>query len=169
MQYFVTERRANCDRMEKVADIDALNENDAPFVEDYLLYLLAASSHALSREFHALVKKKGMKVNEWRVLACLNDRPGLMLTELAELVLFEQSHLTKIIDRMSAQGLVERAKTVDDRRKVLIQITAKGKELVEPLIIAAKQHEERAVREIDRRDMADLKRILKQLIRCNRQ
>lgn len=150
--------------MNRPVQIPSAAKQAEPFVEDYLLYLLAASSHALSRTFHTHVKSKGIKVNEWRVLACLVDRPGLMLTELAELVLFEQSHLTKVIDRMAIQGLVERIKTKDDRRKVLIQITEKGRALVIPLIAAAKHHENNVARQIDQTDMRNLKQILRKLI-----
>lgn len=153
--------------MSGAVQIAVAGDDAKPFVEDYLLYLLAASSHALSRKFHALVKEQGTKVNEWRVLACLVDRPGLMLTELAALVLFEQSHLTKTIDRMAELGLVERIKTKDDRRKVLIQITAKGRTLVEPLIAAAKQNETAAADCLNYRELEALKEILKKLIRCN--
>lgn len=153
--------------MNGAVQIAVAGEDAEPFVEDYLLYLLAASSHALSRKFHAQVKEQGTKVNEWRVLACLVDQPGLMLTELAALVLFEQSHLTKTIDRMAEHGLVERIKTNDDRRKVLIQITDKGKALVEPLITAAKQNETTAADCLNPRELETLKGTLKKLIRCN--
>lgn len=150
--------------MKQSAGVSAIGEDNEPFVEDYLLYLLAASSHVLSGEFHALVKSHGIKVNEWRVLACLVDRPGMMLTELAGFVLFEQSHLTKVIDRMARQGLVERVKTDDDRRKVLIQITEAGRRIVEPLIAAARRHETSAISRLDRAELIALKRILKKLI-----
>ncbi|MEZ5812544.1 MAG: MarR family transcriptional regulator [Rhizobiaceae bacterium] len=150
--------------MRQPTRISTIGEDTRPFVEDYLLYLLAASSHALSAEFHAEVKRRGLKINEWRVLACLVDRPGLMLTELAGLVLFEQSHLTKVIDRMVDQGLVERSKTDDDRRKVLIQITDQGRKIVEPLIVAARHHEKRAVEKLDGAELGLLKHILKKLI-----
>lgn len=150
--------------MKQSAPAVLVEANARPFVEDYLLYLLAASSHALSGEFHATVKRQGIKVNEWRVLACLVDRPGMMLTELAGLVLFEQSHLTKVIDRMERQGLVARAKTKEDRRKVLIQITEEGRKSVAPLISAARQHEASAIRNLDLADVVTLKGILKKLV-----
>ncbi len=154
--------------MTQAARLRVVDNPADPFVENYLLYLLALSSHTLSREFHALVKDHGLKVNEWRVLACLHDRSGLMLTELASMVLFEQSHLTKVIDRMAASGLVERVKTKGDRRKVLVQITGKGRKLTEPLISAARHHESEAVRELDRTELDLLKKILRKLIETNK-
>ncbi len=49
------------------------------FVSSYLLYLLAASSEAASHQFHLRVRELGLRVPEWRVLACLYDQDGLMI------------------------------------------------------------------------------------------
>ncbi|MEX0345799.1 MAG: MarR family winged helix-turn-helix transcriptional regulator [Rhizobiaceae bacterium] len=144
-----------------------LEADAAPFVDDYLLYLLAAASSSLSGKFHQHVKQQDANVNEWRVLACLVDRPGLMLTELAGFVLYEQSRLSKIVDRMELQGLVARTKTADDRRKVLIQITPKGRKIVEPLIEAARRHETDSAQCLDGSEIDALKNALKKLIRSN--
>lgn len=144
-----------------------LTEDDvSPFVDSYLLYLLAAASHALSSQFHRQVKTSGVKVQTWRVLACLIDRPGLMLTELAQFVLLEQSHLTKIIDQLQAAGLVEKRHDTADRRRIQIYITNAGRNLVVPLIGAAKTHEQQATAVLTGEEEKDLKAILHKLIRA---
>ncbi len=147
-----------------------LTEDDAsPFVDGYLLYLLAAASHALSSNFHQQVKAHGVKIQTWRVLACLIDRPGLMLTELAQYVLLEQSHLTKIIDQLQADRLVEKRHDASDRRRIQIFITDAGRTLVEPLIGEAKIHEQQAVAALSPNEEKSLKAILHKLIREQRQ
>ena len=75
------------------------------FVSDYLLYLLAAASDAASEQFHKTVRKAGLRVPEWRVLACLYDHDGAMITELARLALVEQSRLTRIVLQMENAAL----------------------------------------------------------------
>ena len=50
-----------------------LEADTGEFVPGYLLYLLAAASDAASAQFHAHVRTEGLRVPEWRVLACLND------------------------------------------------------------------------------------------------
>ena len=78
------------------------------FVSDYLLYLLAAASDVASAQFHAQVRKAGLRVPEWRVLACLSDTDGAMITQLARQALAEQSRLTRIIAQMEERGLLIR-------------------------------------------------------------
>ena len=82
--------------------------SDERFVSNYLLYLLAAASDAASAQFHERVREQGLRVPEWRVLACLVDNDGEMITRLAEFSLIEQSRLTRIIDQMDDKGWVTR-------------------------------------------------------------
>lgn len=155
--------------MTSLQQLKSTEDSSSPFVDGYLLYLLAAASHALSSEFHVEVKAQGVKIQTWRVLACLIDRPGLMLTELAQFVLLEQSHLTKIIDQLQSGGLVDKQHDTADRRKIKIYITDSGRELVEPLIPSAKIHEQRATAILSRTEEKNLKTILHKLIRQQRQ
>lgn len=125
---------------------DSQNKTSDPtgngFVSSYLLYLLAASSEAASTEFHARVRRSGLRVPEWRVLACLGDEDGQMITRLAEFALVEQSRLTRIIDQMVMRGLLERRDDQADRRRVRIYLTAKGAALSAELVAEARVHEQ---------------------------
>ena len=109
---------------------DPETAEDDRFVSSYLLYLLAAASHAASGQFHAQVQAAGLKVVEWRVLACLVDRDGQMITRLADYALYEQSRLTRIIEKMQDRGLVSRRPDGQDRRKVRVFLTEAGRELL---------------------------------------
>ncbi len=133
------------------------------FVDDYLLYQLASASQHLSGEFHKRVKAGGVKVHVWRVLACVVDQPGLMLTSLSKLVLYEQSRLTKIIDQMVVDGLVTRRSVAGDRRKMAIFVTQKGRAIVTPLLDIAKTHEKKVLENLTESEQAVLKRVLNKL------
>ncbi len=111
------------------------------FVPNYLLYLLASTSDAASSQFHDYARHSDLRAPEWRVLACLNDEEGLMVTRLAELALMEQSRLTKTIDQMNKRGLVERRSDVTDGRRVRVFLTPLGRKMAQNLVEAARQHE----------------------------
>lgn len=111
------------------------------FVTDYTLFLLASVSALASEEFHAQVRAEGLRVPEWRVLACLHDRDGQMVTHLAALSLIEQSRLTRIIAQMEARGLVARRADPEDGRRVRVFLTDGGRSLAARLIAQARAHE----------------------------
>ncbi|KWR78672.1 MarR family winged helix-turn-helix transcriptional regulator [Cupriavidus sp. IDO] len=140
-----------------------------PFVDGYLAYLLARASHLISGEFHRQVAASGLSIPEWRVLATLADREECTIGTLAEITLTKQPTLTKLIDRMAADGLVARRPGLEDRRHALISITARGREVVLPLLAEAAQHEQAVLEDFGPQQGALLKETLRKLIALHTQ
>lgn len=136
----------------------------SPFVDEYLLYLLAAVSDRASAQFHAHVRRQGLRVPEWRVLACLHGDDGAMITHLARIALFEQSRLTRIVDQMAERGLVRRHTDPDDRRRVRVCLTETGRELAARLVSDARRHEVQVLSDLPVGDAAAIKPMLKALL-----
>src|SRR3954447_17138293 len=111
------------------------------FVDDYLLYLLARASHLISAEFHEQLRRRGISVPVWRVLASLVGSTGETVTGLAEACLLQQPTMTKLLDRMVRDGLVKRTQDTKDRRVVRVALTTRGEGIAADLVQAAKQHE----------------------------
>jgi len=143
------------------------NETDdpkAPFVPNYLLYLLAAASEAASERFHSHVRTRGLRVPEWRVMACLTDTDGSMVTELARYAMIEQSRLTKIIIQMDGRGLVKRRSDPKDGRRVRVFLTAKGRDLADELVADARTHELELLKSFQGSEGTEIKDTLRALI-----
>jgi len=134
------------------------------FVSGYLLYLLAASSEQASEQFHKQVRERGLRVPEWRVLACLVDNDSLMITHLARLSLLEQSRMTRIVDQMTINKLLERFEDDDDKRRVRVRLTGKGLKLAKQLVAEAQLHEKRLLSTLKDTDAAEVKRALQALL-----
>jgi len=135
-----------------------------PFVPNYLLYLLAAASEAASERFHAHVRTRGLRVPEWRVMACLIDTDGSMVTELARYAMIEQSRLTKIIIQMDTRGLVTRRSDPKDGRRVRVFLTPQGRALAEELVADAKIDEQELLRSFQGGEGTEIKQTLRALI-----
>lgn len=111
------------------------------FLADYLQFLLATASGIASHGFHVQAVGAGVPVAEWRVLACLSDKDGQTVTELARLAQMEQSRLTRVVERMDKRGLVLRERSVADRRNVFVHLTPEGRTMGAQLVQQAKRHE----------------------------
>lgn len=136
----------------------------ARFIDDYLLYLLARASHAVSAEFHEQLRRRGVSVPVWRVLASLVGGQGETVTGLAEICLLQQPTMTKLLDRMVRDGLVQRAQDSRDRRVVRVGLTPKGDQMVQDLVQAARQHEAEVLARHPQAEAADLKDLLRGII-----
>ncbi|HJV27906.1 MAG TPA: MarR family winged helix-turn-helix transcriptional regulator [Aromatoleum sp.] len=125
---------------------DSFDESgeEAPvrFVDNYLAYLLAQASSRISREFHREVEATGLSITEWRVLASLEGSTGESIGVLSELTLTKQPTLSKVVQRMEAEGLVARTGALKDRRQTVVRITAKGHRVTEALRERARRHQE---------------------------
>jgi len=80
----------------------------------------------------AELKRAGFPSLHWYdVLLELKRGPEGRLTprEIEEAVLFEQYNLSRLLDRMEAEGLVCRIPYPGDKRRQLIEITDKGRDL----------------------------------------
>ncbi len=134
------------------------------FVDDYLLYLLARGSHAISSEFHSKLRKEGVSVPVWRVLATLSGSPGETVTGLAEACLLQQPTMTKLLDRMVRDGIVKRMPDARDRRVVRIQMLPRGEHMVKDLLVAAKAHEAELLARFPAIDQLQLKQLLRAMM-----
>jgi DNA-binding MarR family transcriptional regulator len=139
-------------------------EPAAPFIDDYLAYLLARASHLISAEFHGVVRRARLPVLQWRVLATLADAQVASIGAVADIVLVPQSTLTRVAERMVRSGLLLRAADAADRRITRIRLSAKGLKLAARLVPQARAHEAAVVDALGEADAATLKRILRRLI-----
>lgn len=97
-----------------------------------LLGLITDVQNGLAKRFRERTQHLGISRSQWRVLTTLLGRPGSTQTELAELVGIGRAPLGKIIDRLEAQGWVERRSDPDDRRVNRLYLTRDVDPLVEP-------------------------------------
>lgn len=134
------------------------------FVEDYLLYLLARASHVLSGEFHQQLRRRGVSVPVWRVLASLVGSKGETVTGLAEVCLLQQPTMTKLLDRMVRDELVVRSQDARDRRVVRVALTPKGESLAAELTHAAKQHEATVIARFPDMETTEVKAVLRSVL-----
>lgn len=85
----------------------------------------AAVLRELERELSA---EAGLPLSWYDVLVQLVEAPGrrLRMAELADRVLLSRSGLTRLIDRLQAEGLVRREPSPDDARGMFTVLTAEG-------------------------------------------
>ena len=91
-----------------------------------LSYLVAGAHRRLYAKLERVVQQEGLTVEQWRVLEALSERDGCSMGELAELVLMNHPALTKLADRMVADGLIHRVADRSDQRRVLVHNTERG-------------------------------------------
>lgn len=65
------------------------------------------------------------------MIKVINENAPLNLSDLACRLYLHSTTVVGIVDRLEMQNLVKRTRSQDDRRKVLVELTEKGKSLIE--------------------------------------
>lgn len=89
---------------------------------------LRAHAQVLRRLEHDLLTEHDLPMASYDVLVQLSEAPSrsLRMTELAERVLLSRSGLTRLVDRLEREGLVERRACPSDARGTLAVLTDAG-------------------------------------------
>jgi DNA-binding MarR family transcriptional regulator len=133
-------------------------------ITEHLAYLLAQANREINRQLETRLRTEGVPVEQWRVLTILSDGKGHSMGDLADAVLLNHPTLTKMIDRMVSDSLVYRVPDPDDRRKVVMLLSDRGKALSRRLNSLARSQEAHIVESYGDRATTELKRLLGNLI-----
>jgi DNA-binding MarR family transcriptional regulator len=84
----------------------------------------------LDRRFFA---EEGLSARQFWALQHLNEREGRAMVELGQLLLTDKSNVTGIVDRLEKEGLAARTPSAQDRRVMLVTLTAEGRRVRDAL------------------------------------
>lgn len=136
----------------------------APRMKDQLAYLIASVNRQLETELEERLRPGGVPIEQYRILEVLDASEPCAMGEIATQSLIEPPTLTKIIDKMVAEGLVYRAPDPNDRRRVLILAAPGGKALYKRLKGVSTAQEQRLVDLLASDKAAALRDILRELM-----
>jgi DNA-binding MarR family transcriptional regulator len=129
-----------------------------------LPYLLARLGVRMGELFVRVVRKEGLTLPMYRVLAALAEqgRP-LRLGELAALTSVEMSTLSRLVADMHRDGIVSRERPQNDQRSLQVALTPHGAALAARFMPVAAHYERVATGNMSAKDAATLKATLVQL------
>jgi len=133
-------------------------------MKDQLAYLIASLNKQLEADLAERLRPGGVLVEQFRILEVLNAREPRAMGELAAEALIETPTLTKVIDKMTSEGLVYRTADASDRRRVLVLATAEGKALFRRLRGAPQAQERRIAEALAGEKAEELKNLLRELL-----
>lgn len=100
---------------------------------------LAAFRYELRKFLHfseQAAQSDGLAVQQYLTLLAIEGYPGrdfVKIGELAERLRIAHHSAVGLVDRLESGGLVKRTPSDDDRRQVLVRLTARGRKKLEKL------------------------------------
>ncbi len=104
--------------------------------DDCLYFNTAALARCLEREWALAVAPLGLTAPQAFTLRAVLSQPGLLQSELAQVLLIARPTATRALDALVAKGLVVRRATARDGREVAIHPTPEAHGLKAALLAA---------------------------------
>jgi len=105
----------------------------------------------------------GLNVAELRILRVLHEQGSSPMNRFCAETMLSQPSITGIVDKLEEAGLVERVRSLEDRREVLIAITAKGDEVYAKGMDLHRQFVEKALSALEADEVDAVVTLLKKL------
>ena len=99
------------------------------------------------------VRQFGMTRAQWAVLARLEVSEGLKQSELADMLDIQPITLTRLVDRMCDNGLIERRADPDDRRAKRLYLTPAARPVMDRLAVLGRSIMADVLHGVDRTEL----------------
>lgn len=139
-----------------------MSKQQTPF-DGQISYALAAAHRLVNLSLTEQLKAHGVQLEAWRIMECLGGDTRLTMGELAKLVLINPPALSKLVDRMVANGLVHRQMAQKDQRQVNLLLTDFGRKKMMSIRDDVKGHDQSLVEKLDIKGKQQLFSLLGQL------
>jgi DNA-binding MarR family transcriptional regulator len=104
----------------------AKNKADAEKLADYVLFVQRTVILNLSTELN----KGNVSFPQFFLLTYLASEEYLTMTDIAKKMGHSTAATTGLVDKLEKLGYVERVHAIEDRRKIMVRITAKGVDFI---------------------------------------
>jgi DNA-binding MarR family transcriptional regulator len=128
-------------------------------------YMVGRTAFTMKHKLHKLFKSKGYTATpeHWAMLNLLEEEEGLSQSEMAGKTTKDKANITRILDVMQRNGLIQRRKHENDRRAYKIFLTDKGRNLQHTLTQYVQEIDNQASAGLSEYELQELKRILKRM------
>ena len=130
---------------------------------EMLPYLMNRVTSRANQLWTKTLRAHGLTIGRWQVLSVLSRFDGSRVGTIADLSGGEQPAVSRVIDQMERDGLVNRRPALDDSRAVQVWISPGGRELLEALMPHAEDFVSRMVRTLSDAEIKQMNSMLERV------
>lgn len=134
-------------------------------LEEFLPYRLSILSHSVSNSIATVYDQRfGLTIPEWRVIVILGRFPGLSAVEVAERTLMDKVAVSRAVTKLLKNGRIEREFADADRRRSILNLSDKGKQVLDEISPLALEMESALLEGLSQEEAAVLDSIIDRLL-----
>jgi MarR family transcriptional regulator, organic hydroperoxide resistance regulator len=133
-------------------------------LETHIFYLFSSILARRNKALNSELGQVGLDYPRWRVLAVLGQHAGASMLQLAELTGVDRTTLAHTVRLMVSERLISRRERQSDRRSVTLEVTARGRAVLQEILPLVLAHNDRALAGFSVREEAALRRQLTRML-----
>jgi MarR family transcriptional regulator, organic hydroperoxide resistance regulator len=131
-----------------------------------LALTVKAAQRALEQLTNEAMKPLGVTGPQADAITVIGQAGPLSLKELGDLLIAEAGHPSRLVDRLVEAGFVER-RTGQDRRRIELSLTPKGRRLEKRILAVREQIQELALEVLGDRDIGPTLELLRHMLQVS--
>ncbi len=139
------------------------DETNGLLLDSIIPYQINRLCYRMNRLLNQELKTQGLSISNWRVMAALDFDSSITVNELADYAMIEQSTLSRMLQRMEANGLVEVKHASTDARMRVIFLTALGRERFHAVRDVTLRHVKRVIHGLSEGEQIQLIRFISRM------
>jgi DNA-binding MarR family transcriptional regulator len=145
-----------------------LNKNDkkeALNLPDYTINNILIAGNWMNERFSEHLKQYALSIQQYKVLRSLRNLNG-EATDLLTLqagMISKNSNTTRLVEKLRLKGLISRIQNEENRRKVSIEITETGLNLLDEIDITQANFEKSTVANLNTNELKTLNKLLNKM------
>jgi len=137
---------------------------DSYRARDSIGYLVRRSTALMIECLEPALAQHGLTFTQYLILVHLRDGMAQNARGICSLLRHDSGSLTRVLDQLEERGLVQRQRSLEDRREVGLSLTAAGSKTLQSVLPVMVERMNEALHEFSALEFADLTRLLKKLI-----
>lgn len=130
---------------------------------DSVAYLLRNSYRVFARALQERIQAEGIPIGSWPFLRHLWQQDGITQKELTNAVGLMQPNTNAALKQLARRGWIKQTPDTEDRRKIRIHLTPKGRQLFYRAFPLALEARRQALADFSEEEVATLRSLLKRI------
>lgn len=142
----------------------ASGKEPAGLFDDFLPHLIARLAYLLNDDLIEKLRREGINIARWRILAVLAMGDGITISEIIDRAMMQQSALSRVLMTMEEEEYVRRVPRREDARCVEVFLTERGRALFHSLDPVVRRRQSRLLKDLSPQEVDAAFVLLRRLI-----
>lgn len=109
----------------------------------------------------------GLTTVQFAALNMINEIPNIDQASLSDMIAFDKTTIVKVLDRLVEKGLITRTRSATDRRTNHLNVTARGREVVQKIQPMLDRSDRRILSPLSAADQKKFMELITRLVQVN--